>query len=111
MAAKVLGRRLTTSVGAGSLSSVPYPVDLGRRISIISHMSKKRRKRRPLSEQIRRAIETCGLSRYQIAKQTGVEQSALSRFVSGERGFTTASLDKLADLLDLEIVMHGPRRK
>jgi len=50
------------------------------------------------------------MSRYEIAKQTGIEQSALSRFMSGERGLSTSTLDRLGELLDLEIVMHKPRR-
>ena len=72
-------------------------------------MSKKSRKRTSLSEQIRRHIGRCGLTRYEIAKRTGIEQSALSRFMSGERGFATGSLDKLAKLLELEVVMHRPK--
>lgn len=44
------------------------------------------------------------MSNYEIAKQAGIEQSALSRFMRGERGLTTATLDKLGELFDLEIV-------
>ncbi len=75
----------------------------------MSKKSKKTRRKSPLSTQIRRHIKACGLTRYDISKQTGIEQSALSRFMTDERGFTTASLDKLAKLLDLEVVMHGPK--
>ena len=49
------------------------------------------------------------MTRYEIAKRTGIEQSALSRFMSGERGLSTATLDKLGGLLDLEVVVHGRR--
>jgi hypothetical protein len=35
----------------------------------------------------------------------GVSDLALGRFVSGERGLTLATLDKLADALGLEIVI------
>ena len=74
-------------------------------------MSKKKKRRRTsFSVQIRQAIKNCGLSRYEISKRTGIEQSALSRFASGQRGFTTASLDKLAKLLDMEVVVHGPKK-
>lgn len=73
-------------------------------------MAKRRRKRRAsVTEQIRRHIDGCGLSRYRIAQLTGVEQAVLSRFMSGERGLSTATLDKLSEVLDLEVVMHGPR--
>ena len=61
-----------------------------------------------VTEQLQQAIEASGLTRYEICKLTGIEQSALSRFVKGERGLTTASLDLLGELLDLEIIMHRP---
>ena len=58
--------------------------------------------------QLQQAIEASELTRYEICKLTGIEQSALSRFMAGERGLTTTSLDRLGELLDLEIVMHRP---
>jgi transcriptional regulator with XRE-family HTH domain len=73
-------------------------------------MAKKRTKRPKVSEQVRRAIAGCGLTRYEIAKRTGIDQSALSRFMTGERGLSTTALDTLGELLDLEVVMHGPKR-
>jgi transcriptional regulator with XRE-family HTH domain len=69
----------------------------------------KQRTKPSVTAQLHRAIETCGLTRYEIAKLAKVEQSALSRFMSGERGLTTTALDRLGELLDLEIVMHGPK--
>jgi transcriptional regulator with XRE-family HTH domain len=79
---------------------------------IIRNMSKRtRRTTRPtVSEQLRRIIDGCGLTRYEIAKRTGVEQSQLSRFMAGERGLSTATLDALGKLLDLEIIGHGPEQ-
>jgi transcriptional regulator with XRE-family HTH domain len=59
----------------------------------------------PFSEQLRRAIEASGASRYVIARSAGISDSALSRFLSGERGLNLATLDKLADALGLEIVI------
>ena len=38
-----------------------------------------------------------------------IEQSQLSRFVSGERGLIVDALERLADALELEIVVR-PRR-
>jgi len=63
-----------------------------------------------VSDQIRRLIDSSGLSRYEIAKRSGIDQSAISRFMTGERGLSTTALDTLGKLLDLEVVMHGPRR-
>ena len=63
-------------------------------------------KRKTVDEIVRHAIETCGLTRYQISQQSGVPESALSRFMSGERSFTLSTLDKLLDVLRLELREH-----
>ncbi len=69
-------------------------------------MAKKRKKRDLVSDQVRVLIGNCGLSRYEIAKRTGIDASALARFVSGERGLSSRALDTLGELLDLEVIMH-----
>lgn len=56
-----------------------------------------------LSDQIRQAVATCGKSRYQIFKATGIDQATLSRFLSGERGLEMSTLDALADYLNLDL--------
>jgi transcriptional regulator with XRE-family HTH domain len=61
----------------------------------------------PLSEQLRQAIRDCGESRYSLAKRTGVDQSTLTRFMSGERGLRLDVVDVLAEALGLEL---GPKR-
>jgi plasmid maintenance system antidote protein VapI len=58
----------------------------------------------PLSEQFRKAIETCGESRYAISKATGIDQSALSRFIHGERGLSMDVMDRLGEYLGLKLV-------
>lgn len=73
-------------------------------------MAKKTSKSEPISGAIRRAIEKSGMSRYEICKATGIDKAGMSRFMSGERGLTTASLDKLAPLLGLRIVVDPPKR-
>ncbi len=70
-------------------------------------MSKRRAK---LSDQIRRAVDDCGRTRYRISMETGISQSTLSRFMSGERGLPTDTLDKLADYLDLNITVGKGRK-
>lgn len=69
------------------------------------------RPKRTFTESIKHAIADSGKTRYQIAQESGVEQSALSRFMSGERGLNTVSLDALADVLGLRIVVDKPRGK
>jgi transcriptional regulator with XRE-family HTH domain len=65
-------------------------------------MAKQRMK---LSEQLRHAIDSCGQTRYRIAKATGISEATLSRFMSGDRGLPMKTLDVLADHLNLNIVM------
>jgi transcriptional regulator with XRE-family HTH domain len=67
-------------------------------------MGKNRSK---VSDQIRAAIETSGVSRYGIAMATGIDQATLSRFMGGTGGMTVETLDKLAEYLGLRIVFDG----
>jgi len=62
-----------------------------------------------ISDQIRHAIESCGLTRYRIAKEAGISQSTLSRFMAG-KAMSTECLDRLTELLGLSIQMTRPRR-
>lgn len=67
---------------------------------MLGHMPNKRKK---LSDQIRQAIDDCGLSRYAICKATGLDQASMSKFMRGERGLGLDTIDQLADLLNLNI--------
>jgi transcriptional regulator with XRE-family HTH domain len=60
-------------------------------------------KRLEFSDQLRRAVDAAGLSRYRLCKELGIAQSTLSRFMSGQRGLTMKCLDRLAALLDLHV--------
>jgi len=53
--------------------------------------------------------ESPGLSRYEIAKRSGVSEATLSRFVNGQQGLSTDTLDKLANVLGLELVARQPK--
>jgi transcriptional regulator with XRE-family HTH domain len=63
----------------------------------------KKTKRKPLSEELREAVERAGLSRYSIWQQTGIDQGTLCKFMAGDRGLSIESIDKLAELLGLHI--------
>ena len=56
-----------------------------------------------LTEQLRRFVVESGLTRYQIAKLTGLPESTLSRFVAGGMTPRMATADKLAEVLGLEL--------
>jgi transcriptional regulator with XRE-family HTH domain len=64
---------------------------------------------RSISDALRSAIAESGLTRYEISKRSGVPQSALSRFVKGERSISLETLDKLAEVLDVEL-LHMKRK-
>lgn len=57
-----------------------------------------------ISDQLRAAILNAPENRRRIALATGVSESALSRFVRGERLLDLSSVDKLAAYLRLGLV-------
>ena len=59
----------------------------------------------PLTDQLRQAIDDCGLTRYQIAKATGIDESALAKFYNGHRGLSMDALNALGEFLQLTIVL------
>jgi len=65
----------------------------------------KEQKRMKVSDHIRAALESGEVSRYRVSQDTSVEQSALSRFLSGERGLSMEAIDTLAEYFGLEIVI------
>ncbi len=60
-------------------------------------------KRQPLSDQLRAAILNAGCSRYEICRQTGIDQSSLSKFMSGERGVSLDTADLLCEFLKVDL--------
>ena len=58
-----------------------------------------------LTEQLRQAIDGCGLTRYQIAKATGIDESALAKFYNGTRGLSMDGLNALGEFLQLKITL------
>jgi hypothetical protein len=65
--------------------------------------------RRIFSDELRAAIESSEMTRYAMAKLTGIPQSQLSRFVHRQSGLAIENIDKLCDLLDLRLV--GPAKR
>ena len=65
-----------------------------------------------VSDQLRQAIDDSGLTRYRIAKETGISESTLGQFYNGHRGLSMNALNALGEFLDLKIVLgRKPRKK
>jgi transcriptional regulator with XRE-family HTH domain len=59
------------------------------------------------TEQLRAAVRDGGMSRYRLAKRTGIDESLLSRFVRGKTGLSLGTVDKLVEELGLELRPKG----
>ena len=68
-----------------------------------------------MTDQLRRLIEDAEISRYQLWQQTGIDQAVLSKFVNGKGGLSMESLDKIGEVLNLQIttrpITSAQRRK
>lgn len=63
-----------------------------------------------LTEVLRSTMADCGMTRYQLSQMTGINQSALGRFLHGERDLQLATADLLAEALGLELVAKRKQR-
>lgn len=73
-------------------------------------MAKKRS--RLLTDQLRQAIDDGGLTRYDIAKRTGIDESALAKFYNGHRGLSMKALNTVGEFLQLKITLgRKPKTK
>jgi transcriptional regulator with XRE-family HTH domain len=66
--------------------------------------SKPARLRPKLTDALRTAINEGGVTRYRIAKDTGILETSLSRFMRGETSLRLDKADLLADYLGLKLV-------
>ena len=65
-----------------------------------------------VTDQLRKAVERSGQSRYAISKATGIPASVLSRFVAGGRGLRSENIDRLCEYLGLTLISTpGKARK
>ena len=64
-----------------------------------------------ISDAVRRALITSGLSMYRVSAESEVCASQLSRFLSGEVGLTLDTLDKLQPVLQLRLVVEPTTKK
>ena len=55
-------------------------------------------------ELLRAAIDASEMSRYRIAVEAEMDHASMSRFMSGKTGLTLDTIDRLAEVLGLEMV-------
>ncbi len=65
----------------------------------------------PILDDIRKAIEASGKSRYRISKDTGISEGQLCELMAGTKGLSIEALERLADYLGLEVVARPKRKK
>ena len=63
-----------------------------------------------LTDQLRHSIADCGISRYRLAKETGVGQSSLALFCNGKRGLSMEAIDAIGEHLRLRIIVDSMPR-
>ena len=71
----------------------------------------KKKTKQKLTDQLRRAVADSGRTLGEFSRDTGIDKSALSRFVNGERGLSMESLDTIGYYLSLRVVAGKPRKK
>ena len=57
------------------------------------------------TDQLRQAIDDSGLTRYRIAKETGISESNLAQFYHGRRGLSMEALNALGEYLQLKLTL------
>jgi transcriptional regulator with XRE-family HTH domain len=70
-------------------------------------MVKKRKEQKLLSDQLREILDSGRMTRYRLAKEAGVDQGQLSRFVLGKGQMTFNTLDRIGKVLELRLVIDS----
>ena len=74
-------------------------------------MAMKKKTKQKLMEQLRRAVADSGKTLGEFSRDTGIDKSALSRFVNGERGLSMEAIDAVGEYLRLRIVADKSKPK
>jgi len=62
-------------------------------------------------DEIRKAIRTCGRSRYVLAKETGLSQSLLCLLMSGKRNLSVEALETLARTMGYDVTLRAHKKR
>ena len=69
------------------------------------------KKNKPLSQQIRDAIDATGRPRKRICEEISLPESTMSHFMAGHCGLSLKTVDRLGELLGLKILVEVPSSK
>jgi plasmid maintenance system antidote protein VapI len=69
----------------------------------MGNAKKNQARKVPISRALRKTIHEREITAYAAAKRAGVSVDAVQRFMNAERGLTLATVDKLADALELTL--------
>jgi transcriptional regulator with XRE-family HTH domain len=58
-----------------------------------------------IAEQLRRAIERSGMTRYRISQESGISEAVLSRFANGRSDLSLANVEALCEALRLRFML------
>jgi transcriptional regulator with XRE-family HTH domain len=61
-------------------------------------------------DKLRQAVRQASVSRYRIAKDIGISQAILSRFVNNKQGLSMENIDALCSYLGLELRPTKPTK-
>jgi len=68
-------------------------------------------KQMKLGDQIRRAVRASGLGNNELSRAVGIDKGAMSRFMAGKRGLSLEVLDRLAEVVKMDVVRRESASK
>ena len=68
------------------------------------------RRTQSIADQIRRAVAAQGLSKYRLAKNTGINESTVGRFLNGKGSLSLASAETVMRALGFQVIAPKSRR-
>ena len=71
-------------------------------------MGRMSKQKTDLAKGLRAAFKASGMSRFELAKRSGVSYSVIHRFFGGGRDLTLRTASRIADVLGMEL---RPKRK
>ncbi len=68
------------------------------------------RRKTAFSDRLRELIDASDMSRYRIHKLTGIDQATLSRFANGHGYLSMPTVNRIVEVLDLDLVPRVRRK-